>query len=103
MDASAYFSALRAEQNRLEKLYPTGFLYIVSIKNLNANSTGGTVTEVSTRQAATHFCAATARIAEPGEVADFHAQAKAFSARMATQSFNRKKSDSSGVTFTLTK
>lgn len=102
-DASAYFAVIKAEEERLNKIYPNRCLYICSIRNMGQGSTGGTVTEVSTRIAARHFAENTARPATDSEIADFHARAQAFAARMATQKFNRQKSETSGVTITLTK
>ena len=102
-DASVYFSAIQAEKARLDRAFPEGYLFITSLKNFAANSTAGTVSEVPTKTAAKHVVENTARVATPEEIADFKARAQAFSNRMASQQFARKKSDSSGVTFTLTK
>ena len=63
-----------------------------------ANSTAGTVSQVTTRQAAKRLCEATARIAEASEVADFEARGKAFTERMQAQTYiNHKRHDASGV------
>jgi len=98
-NASAYFSAIRTEQARLERAFPDGFLYVYSIKNLMANSTAGTVSQVTTRQAAKHLCEATARVATPDEIAEFHARAQAYIERLQSQAYvNHKRHDSSGVT-----
>ena len=102
-DANAYFAAIQTETARLNRAYPEGCLFIMSVRNMGANSTAGTVSEVSTKIAAKHFVENTARVATPEEIADFKARAQAFAARMATQQFARKKTESSGVTFTLTK
>ena len=98
-DASQYFSAIQTEKARLDRVYPDGCLYVMSVRNLGANSTAGTVSEVSTKIAAKHFVENTAREASKEEIADFKARAKAFSERMQAVSFtNHKRHDSSGVT-----
>ena len=102
-DSSVYFAAIKAETDRLNKIYPNDCLHVISTRNMQMGSTPGTVSEVSTKIAAKHLAENTARIATEPEIAEFHARGAAFTARMATQQFARKKSDSSGVTFTLTK
>ena len=102
-EPSAYFAVIKADEERLNKIFPNRCLYIMSIKNIGRGSTGGTVAEVSTRIAARHFAENTARPATDSEIADFHGRAQAFTARMATQKFNRQKAETSGVTITLSK
>jgi len=95
-NASAYFSAIRTEQARLERAFPDGFLHICSIKNLMQNSTGGTISHVTARQAAKHLCEATARVATPDEIADFQEKARAFNERMQAEQFTRNRSTPGG-------
>ena len=97
-EPSAYFAVIKADEERLNKLYPNRCLYIMSIKNIGQGSTAGTVTEVSTRIAARHFAENTARPATDSEIAEFHARSRAFADRMQAVAFtNHKRQDASGV------
>ena len=97
-DATQYFASIRAEQAKLDKLYPCGFLHIVSTRNLNAGSVEGVVAEVPTRIAAKSICENVARIATESEVSEFHARSRAFAERMQAVAFtNHKRQDASGV------
>jgi hypothetical protein len=101
-DATAYFSAIRQGQAKLETLFPGGFCHVTSIRNPNAGSTAGTVTEVPLRIAAKHIVENTARIASDSEVSEFHARSRAFAERMqAVAHTNQKRNDASGVVHIL--
>ena len=90
-DPQAYYAGIREEKARLDKLYPSGFVFIMSVQNLNCGSTGGAVTEVPTRIAAKHIVDVTARIATDEDIAEFKRKGKHFSDEMTRQELNRDK------------
>lgn len=96
METGAYYAGIREDKARLDKLYPGGFLFVMSVQNPNAGSVAGVVSHVSTRIAAKHLVENTARIATDAEIADFEAKGRAFNEKMKAEQFNRNRTTPGG-------
>jgi hypothetical protein len=59
---------IRVEQERLDKLFPKGFLYMTTLDHREKNMTGGVTSEVTTVVAAKHLAEGTGRLANESEI-----------------------------------
>jgi hypothetical protein len=71
LNPQKYFSAIADKRRELDAAYPNGFLYIASVRNLDRNTTAGSVSEVSTILAARGIIDSTHRLLTAEEVAAF--------------------------------
>lgn len=97
MNLEAFFAEVRKVKAELARQFPTGFCYLVSRDKFQA------VCEDNIDRAAKAIVSNSHVLASEQQISEHLARGAAFSARMATQSFNRRKSESSGITITLSK
>ena len=66
-----YFAQISEERSSLDKQFPNGFCYILSVLNMNKNTTPGSVCQVSTALAAKSIINSTHRLLTVEEVDAF--------------------------------
>jgi hypothetical protein len=91
MNTQEFFAAIKDEAIRLTERFPSGFCYVTSLKNINRQSTAGTVAEVSTRIAARHLVENTGRISTDPEIAAHLAQGRSNAAQTSAMDYRHAK------------
>jgi hypothetical protein len=92
-----FYNGVRQVRADLARKFPSGFCYLVSRDKFQ------TVCEDTIDRAAKAIVSNSHLIATEQQISEHVARGQAFAARMATQQFARKKAETNGVTFTLTK
>jgi hypothetical protein len=97
MNLEAFFAEVRKVTADLARQFPTGFCYLVSRDKFQA------VCEDRIDRAAKAIVSNSHVLASEEQISQHLARGAAFSTRMASQQFNRRKADTNGVTITLSK
>jgi hypothetical protein len=92
MNVQQYYAVLRTTQADLRQKFPQGFCLVTSVDSLDANSTPGTVSEVSVPMAAHWIVKGSHRLATEQELQAFAEGLEATRARLRAVSLeeNRK-------------
>ena len=77
MDIREHARAIREQREQLDLQFPGGCLFVTTVANRMKNTTPGTVSEVSTANAATGLVENTLRIATDPEIQSYHERNRA--------------------------
>lgn len=98
MNAQEYWASVRQKAAELESQFPQGFCKLISVDNLQRNSTAGNIVEVNLRQAAEHLLAGTHRLLTGAEAESYQREQSAIRARNHRSELDRVKSQFESVT-----
>lgn len=98
MNNAIYYATIRAKGDELTKQNPSGFCLIVSVHNLQKNSTAGNIAEVSNYNAARFITEGTHRVATDTEVQTYQQQQSSIRARNHNDELARLKEEFAAVT-----
>jgi hypothetical protein len=98
MNAQEYWATVRKKEAELKVQFPEGYCKVISVDNLQRNSTAGNIVEVNLRQAAEHLLAGTHRLLTGAEAESYQREQSAIRARNHSDELARVKEQFAAVT-----
>jgi len=93
-----YWAQVRRKQAELKAQFQAGCCKLISVDNLQRNSTAGNIVEVNLQQAAEHLLAGTHRLLTASELEAYQREQSAIRARNSRSELDRVKSQFESVT-----
>lgn len=97
MDTQTYYAKIRETREELAKQNPQGFCLVISVANLEKNSTAGTPCEVSLYDAARLMTDGTHRVANEKEADAYRNRQEAERVRIAQENLERARVQFSNI------